>query len=56
MRGYGRGRGAADDGADQVEYDGRFAFMRLRYGRRLGRILRREPPGRTTFRAPIFTS
>ena len=54
MRGYGRDRGVTEM-APTADYDGRFAFMRLRYGRPSGGFSIREP-GRTTSRARIFIS
>ena len=43
MRGFGRGRGYAAPFAPTVDYDGRFAFMRLRYGRPSGGFSIGEP-------------
>jgi hypothetical protein len=45
FRGFGRGRRSVPV-IDEVraEYDGRFAFMRLRYGAADLRMIRREPP------------
>jgi hypothetical protein len=40
--GFGRGRRTADIRSDNVEYDGRFAFVRLRY--EIGGFGRGEPP------------
>jgi hypothetical protein len=43
--GFGRGRRVADIEADNVDYDGRFAFVRLRYrGGGLANQSRGEPP------------
>ena len=42
MRGYGRDR-AVTEMAPTADYDGRFAFMRLRYGRPSGGFSIREP-------------
>jgi hypothetical protein len=43
MRGYGRGRSSPEVEATTVDYDGRFAFTRLRIGRGVGGFSIREP-------------